>query len=125
MYEKDGVVYAGNPVPLLKVIAVQILDGYCMRLEFSNGEVKEFDFALLLDTPCFQPLREKTLFDSVYLDHGVPSWNGGNIDIAPESLFDAGDEICPQKAGTQAPAAGLPPEPLPDGGDYAEDRFVG
>jgi hypothetical protein len=93
MYEKDGVVYAGNPVPLLKVITVQPLDGYCMRLEFSTGEIKEFDFTPLLDTPCFHPLREKTLFDRVYLDHGVPSWDGGSIDIAPESLFDTGDEV--------------------------------
>jgi hypothetical protein len=87
MYEKDGVVYAGNPVPLLKIIAIQPLDNYRMRLEFSTGEIKEFDFAPLLDTPCFQPLRDKALFAQVYLDHGVPSWNGGNIDIAPEALY--------------------------------------
>jgi hypothetical protein len=90
MYEKDGVVYAGNTVPPLKVIAVQPLDNYRMRLEFSTGEIKEFDFAPLLDTPCFQPLRKKALFDRVYLDRGVPSWEGGTIDIAPEALFEAG-----------------------------------
>jgi hypothetical protein len=96
MYEKDGVVYAGNPVPLLKVIAVHPLDDYRMRLEFSTGEIREVDFAPLLDAPCFQPLREKMLFDQVYLDHGVPSWDGGNIDIAPEAVFkmnDTGEEI--------------------------------
>jgi hypothetical protein len=91
MYEKDGVVYAGTLEPLLKVITVQPLDGYRMRLEFSTGETKVFDFAPLLDTPCFRPLRDKALFDQVYLDHGVPTWNGGAIDIAPESLF-AGEE---------------------------------
>jgi hypothetical protein len=90
MYEKDGVVYAGTPVPFLKVVSVQPLDDYRMHLEFSTGEIKEFDFAPLLDTLCFQPLREKALFDRVYLDHGIPSWNRGNIDIAPEVLFDEG-----------------------------------
>ncbi|MDR0688869.1 MAG: DUF2442 domain-containing protein [Spirochaetaceae bacterium] len=87
MYEKDGII---NSVPLLKVIVAQPLDDYRMRLEFSTGETREFDFAPLLDTPCFRPLREKALFDQVYLDHGVPSWDGGNIDIAPEALFEAG-----------------------------------
>jgi hypothetical protein len=58
-----------------------------MRLEFSTGEIKEFDFTPLLDTPCFLPLRDKALFDKVYLDHGIPSWDGGNIDIAPEAFF--------------------------------------
>ena len=106
MYEKDGIVYEGNPDPLLKVIAVQPLDGYRMRLEFSTGETKEFDFSPLLDTPCFRPLREKTLFDQVYLDHGVPSWDEGNIDIAPESFFDKGGR--PPKA---KPVGGLPKEP--------------
>jgi hypothetical protein len=92
MYEKDGIVYAGTLEPLLKVIAVQPLGDYRMRLEFSTGETRVFDFTPLLDTPCFQPLREKALFDQVYLDHGVPSWDGGNIDIAPEAFF-AGEEI--------------------------------
>ncbi|MDR0718067.1 MAG: DUF2442 domain-containing protein, partial [Treponema sp.] len=72
MYEKDGIAYAGNPVPLLKVIVAQPLDDYRMRLEFSTGEIKEFDFSPLLDTPCFRPLREKALFDQVCLDHGIP-----------------------------------------------------
>jgi hypothetical protein len=90
MYEKDGVAYAENPAPLLKVISVRPLDNYRIHFEFSTGEIREVDFAPLLDTPCFQPLREKALFDQVYLDHGVPSWDGGNIDIAPEALFDMG-----------------------------------
>jgi hypothetical protein len=92
MYEKDGIVYANPPEPLLKVVAVQPLDDYRMRLEFSTEETRVFDFTPLLDTPCFRPLREKALFDQVYLDHGVPSWDEGKIDIAPEAFF-AGEEI--------------------------------
>jgi hypothetical protein len=42
MYEKDGVVYAGNPIPLLKVIAVQTLDDYRMYLESSIGFQRHF-----------------------------------------------------------------------------------
>jgi hypothetical protein len=34
-----------------------------------------------------QPLREKALFDQVYLDRGVPSWDGGTIDVTPETFF--------------------------------------
>jgi hypothetical protein len=70
-YKKDGIVYAGNLEPLLKVIDAQPLDGYRMYLEFSTGKTKVFDFTPLLDIPCFRPLREKSLFNKVYLDHGM------------------------------------------------------
>jgi hypothetical protein len=89
MYEKDGIVYAGNPAPILKVRTIRALSNYHIRLEFSTGETGEFDFSPLLALPAFQPLRDKTLFDHVYLERGIPSWDGGNIDIAPEALYDS------------------------------------
>ncbi|MDR1149214.1 MAG: DUF2442 domain-containing protein [Spirochaetaceae bacterium] len=56
MYEKDGIVYAGTLEPLLKVIAVQPLDGYRMHLEFSTGKTRVFDFTPLVGYSLFPPL---------------------------------------------------------------------
>ena len=91
MYTIDGIAYAGKPKAPLKVVAVYPLDGWKLRLRFSTGEVKIFDFAPLLAAPCFQPLKDFSLFAAVSLDHGVPAWCGGEIDIAPEKLYQDGE----------------------------------
>ncbi|MCW5200147.1 DUF2442 domain-containing protein, partial [Desulfobulbus sp. F1] len=98
MYTIDGIAYAGEPKALLKVVAVYPLDGWKLRLRFSTGEVKIFDFAPLLAAPCFQPLKDFSLFATVSLDHGVPAWCRGEIDIAPEKLYQDGEpEAMPTK----------------------------
>lgn len=46
---------------------------------------------------CYQPLKNKELFNSVYIDYGTLVWNDGEIDIAPETLFEEGrpvDAVC-------------------------------
>ena len=35
-----------------------------------------------------EPLSDKTVFDTVYVDYGSTVWNNGDIDIAPEYLFE-------------------------------------
>ena len=32
----------------------------------------------------------KTLFNAVSLDHGIPVWQNGDIDISPEYLYENG-----------------------------------
>lgn len=83
----DGIAYAGEQKQPVKVSAVGALDGWRLRLRFSTGEVKIFDFSPLLDAPCFRPLQDEKIFRSVSLDHGVPVWLDGEIDIAPERLW--------------------------------------
>jgi len=90
MYIIDGIAYAGDPASPIKVVAVCPLDGWKLRLHFSTEEIKIFDFTRLLDAPCFQSLRDEALFKTVFLDHGVPVWCGGEIDIAPERLYQDG-----------------------------------
>jgi hypothetical protein len=38
-------------------------------------------------------LKDKDLFNSVYVDYGVTVWNEGTIDIAPEFLYEHGVSI--------------------------------
>jgi len=93
MYIKDGIAYAGEPEKAIKIISVRPLEHYKLWLRFSTGEAKVFDFAPLLSSEAFRPLRDKNLFDGVYIDYGVPVWNAGDIDIAPEYLYQHALEI--------------------------------
>lgn len=92
MYISNGIAYAENPKPILKISGVRPLDDYKIWVRFNTGEAKIFDFSPLLNTPAFAPLKDKAVFNSVYIDYGVTVWLDGDIDIAPEYLFDNGVE---------------------------------
>ena len=90
MYIIDDIAYAGDPEPVIHVKSVKPLDDYKLWLRFSTGEEKKFDFKPLLNAPCFRLLKDKAVFNDVYIDYGVPVWDNGNIDIAPETLYEKG-----------------------------------
>ena len=90
MYIIDGIAYAGEPSPAIKVCGVRPLEDYQLWIRFSTGEAKVFDFKSLLSSPAFAPLADKTLFCGAYIDYGVVVWDDGNIDIAPEILYNNG-----------------------------------
>jgi len=90
MYVEDGIAYAGKREKSITVISVRPLEDYKLWIRFSTGETKIFDFAPLLDTEGFRPLKENASFGSVYIDYGIPAWNDGSIDIAPEYLYQNG-----------------------------------
>jgi hypothetical protein len=90
MYIINGIAYAGERIPLIRVKSVRSLGEYKLWVRFTTNEVKIFDFAPLLDFPCYLPLKDKRVFDSVYVDFGVAVWNDGDIDIAPERLYAEG-----------------------------------
>ena len=90
MYIRDGIAYAGNAKPPVKISGVRPMADYMLWLRFNTGEAKTFDFKPLLNDPCFIPLQDKSVFDSVYIDYGVTVWNDGDIDIAPEYLYEKG-----------------------------------
>ncbi len=93
MYIRDGIAYAGDPTPILKVIGVRPLANYILWVRFSTGETKTFDFKPLLNDPCFKPLNNVDTFRGVYIDYGCTVWNDGDIDIAPEYLYENGASI--------------------------------
>lgn len=88
MYIVDGIAYAGEPTPEIKVSGVRPLDNYKLWLRFSTGEAKIFDFSPLLGEQSFAPLADEKVFRGVYIDYGVTVWNDGDIDIAPEYLYE-------------------------------------
>ena len=87
MYIENGIAYAGEKAPVLKVCGIRPMEGHKLWLRFSDGTTKVFDFTQMLDKPAFAPLKDVELFNQVYIDYGVPVWNDGDIDIDPEYLY--------------------------------------
>lgn len=93
MYIVNGIAYAGEKTIILHVIGVRALNDFCLWVRFNNNEVKIFDFKPLLKTPAFASLADPDIFNSVYIDYGIPTWNDGKIDIAPEMLYKNGESV--------------------------------
>ena len=93
MYVINGIAYAGEQKPPIKICGIRPLDNFRLWVRFNTGESKIFDFKPLLKTPAFAPLADKNVFCSVYIDYGVTVWNNGDIDIAPEALYEKGIEV--------------------------------
>lgn len=72
---------------LLDVVKVEPESGHTLLLEFENGERRRFDLKPLLDRRPFDRLRNSGLFAMAKVDYGTVVWPG-NIDIAPETLYD-------------------------------------
>ena len=93
MYIINGIAYAGEQEPAIKVSGVRALDDYRLWIRFNSGETKIFDFKPLLNKPAFSPLKETDVFKGVYIDYGITVWNDGEIDIAPEYLYEHSKNI--------------------------------
>jgi hypothetical protein len=72
---------------LARVANVECLDGYVLRLTFSDGLVRELDFDDVLVGGVLEPLREPALFLQVAVDEtaGTIGWPNG-IDFDPDVL---------------------------------------
>lgn len=88
MYISDGIAYAGEKTPAIKICGVRPMEDHKLWLRFTTGETKVFDFKPLLNQPAFAPLKDAATFAGVYIDYGVTVWNDGDIDIAPQYLYD-------------------------------------
>ncbi|MGQ9626994.1 MAG: DUF2442 domain-containing protein [Anaerolineae bacterium] len=78
----------------LHVLSVTYLEGYKLRLEFSNGIVKDVDLKDELYGEVFEPLRDIELFKQVAVnfDTNTIEWQNG-ADFAPEFLYEIGEEV--------------------------------
>lgn len=90
MHIVNGIAYAGDPTPVMKVSGVRPLEGHRLWVRFNTGEVRIVDFKPLLEEPAFTALRDEKTFREVYIDYGVAVWLDGEIDIAPEALYEQG-----------------------------------
>lgn len=58
-----------------------------MVITFNNGEQRVFD-ASILNGPVFQRLKEEQVFFNPVIDHGIITWDDGQIDCSPEYIYD-------------------------------------
>ena len=75
--------------PLVRIKAVEVVDGFKVRLTFTNDSKKVIDLDPFLHGPIFDPLRrDPNLFRAVYVDHeaGTIVWPNG-ADIDPDVLY--------------------------------------
>ena len=88
MFIKDGIAYAGEKAPAIKISGIRPMDDYQLWIRFNTGEAKVFDFKPLLNEPAFMPLKDDAVFRGVYIDYGVTVWMDGDLDIAPAYLYE-------------------------------------
>lgn len=88
---------------LLKVTGCQILGGKRLRVRFNTGDVRDADLTPLLAMPAFRPLETETVFHAFSIDHGIVCWQDGEIDLAPEWLFDHGIPVTLPGSATEPP----------------------
>ena len=86
MYIINGICYAGQLQEGIKVTEAKPLRGGMMLVTFSTGEKRLFD-TTLLQGAAFKPLADERIFNNPVLFHGVITWNNGEIDIAPETVY--------------------------------------
>ena len=86
MYILDDICYAGEMQDGIKVTEAKPLRGGMMLVTFSTGEKRLFDTTLLQGL-AFAPLADEKIFSNPVLFHGVITWNNGEIDIAPETVY--------------------------------------
>jgi Protein of unknown function (DUF2442) len=71
----------------IRIETVEPLDGYVLRLGFSDGSTRDVDLETELWGPVFEPLRDPPAFRQVAVDHelGTIVWPNG-ADMDPDVL---------------------------------------
>ena len=73
----------------IHVIAAEYISGYLLKLTFSNGDVRLFDFSQLYNKGIFVKLQNPEYFKNYTLDGWTVDWNN-EIGFAPEYLHEHG-----------------------------------
>ena len=75
-----------------EITSAEYIDGYKMILLFNDGQKRIFDFLPLIERyPVFKPLHDLDLFKAFTITDTL-EWNNGNIDIAPEYIYENGEK---------------------------------
>ena len=69
------------------VVYVRPCEDFHLELRFNTGETRLFDVRPYLDKGVFRRLRDQDLFNQAYVAFDTVCWPG-DLDIAPETLYD-------------------------------------
>ena len=70
---------------MIKVVSVEPMEGYRLRLKLSDGRSGIFDVSPYLDLEVFRELKDPLYFRRVYIDYGTVVWPHEQ-DIAPDTI---------------------------------------
>ena len=75
--------------PIYRVTAVEVLEGYVLRVGFDDGTQQEIDLEPILAGEIYGPLQDRALFEKVAIDPEVHTlvWPTG-ADFDPATLHD-------------------------------------
>ncbi len=104
MVVKNDICHSESESIPLHAIDCIALDDFHLRVEFNDGSVKDVNCKSLLSLPAFKPLSDPAVFKELTIDHGVVTWLDGDIDIAPEWLFDHGINYTNSSESTEVPS---------------------
>ena len=88
----NGIAYANSKPSEITIQSVKPLDDMMMIVTFSTGEKRLYDATQLLVFPAFQPLKDEKVFKAAKVEYGAVTWNDGEIDIAPETMYESSYE---------------------------------
>ena len=86
MFIVNDICYAGKMENGIRITEVKPVRGGILLVTFSTGEKRLFD-TTLLKGEAFEPLKREEIVNHPVLFHGVITWNNGEIDIAPETVY--------------------------------------
>ncbi len=74
-----------------RIHQAKAIDDTILVIEFTNQEIKKYDFCHLLETPMFAPLRQPAFFKNFKIEPGGYGivWNS-DIDISEYELWKNG-----------------------------------
>lgn len=92
----------------LRIVSVEPLDGYRLRLEFNDGVVTEADFSDDLRGPLGEPLRDPSYFRQARIDDEARTvvWPNG---LDPDPYVLHGDFPAAGPSGLRVRRIGAPP----------------
>ena len=75
--------------PMIDVVSVKYLDGYKLRVGFSDGSAGVHDFSATTarDGEMVRPLKDPAFFASVFIELGALTWPNG-FDLDPIALHE-------------------------------------
>ncbi|MFH1952446.1 MAG: DUF2442 domain-containing protein [Pseudomonadota bacterium] len=78
------------------IVSVSPRDDFHLELKFSTGEMGVFDARPYLEKGVFQRLKDLSLFKQAYVAFDTVCWPG-DLDIAPETIYDRSLKLKPQE----------------------------
>lgn len=85
----DSATAVDHPAPIYwDVVEVEVIGDLTLQVRFVDGLTGHVRFQPSHLTGVFAPLKERTFFAQVFVDHGAVAWPGG-IDLAPDAMYQA------------------------------------